>query len=102
MAARYSLLPVPNVNLPATYADWPQVSGQELAAIKNVWTPDVLIVIHHSRMYAACPDAFSVQHVGHRACAPLHEAECLLARALSSKRTSVLVIVQIVQRNPMC
>ena len=78
----FQLLSVPNFVLPATYAGWLAVDEEQLAAIKVVWTADLLIDVHDSQLFTACPGAFTASQVNGRAVAPLHEVEYLLARFL--------------------
>ena len=78
----FQLLSVPNFVLPATYAGWLAVDEEQLAAIKEVWTADLLIDVHDSQLFTACPGAFTASYVNGRAVAPLHEVEYLLARFL--------------------
>ena len=67
----FQLLPVPNFVLPATYAGWQAVDENQLAAIKVVWTSELLIDVHDSQLFTACPSAFTASQVNGRAVAPL-------------------------------
>ena len=89
----FRLLAVPNFQLPTTYVGWQGVSGQELAAIKDVWTALLHVDIHDSKLYEACPGAFTASQVGGRSVAPLHEVEYLLTRFLRASNDILIMPV---------